>query len=121
MKFKNGLFNRRAYGLPVGAAEMLAGQIRLSYGLHARIEAHADRYGVAELPEGIEILAEDVVEVQVELGSVSKAVIRFPYDDLLDLVLVVIPGLQQYFVKTCWFNRVSDNHKTLRLAPYSRP
>ena len=118
---KDGLYNRGAYGLPAGAAEGLAGSITLEYSAHARQESRADRYGIAELPEGIILEAEDVIEVEVFQSAVCKAVVRFPYDDKLDLVLVVIPKLTNYFVKTCWFNQASDNHKTLRLAPYSRP
>lgn len=117
---KDGLFNRRAYGLPAGAAEGLAGNVVLNYSAHARQEAHADRYGVAELPDGIELESQDVVEVEVFQGAVCKAVVRFPYSDDLDLVLVVVPGIKNYFVKTCWFNRANDNHKSLDRSKYNR-
>jgi hypothetical protein len=118
---KNGLFNVGAYGLPAGAAEGLVGRIKLQYGLHAFRASRDDRYGRADLPDEIEPQAGDVVEVEVANGNPVKAVIRYPYDDVLDLVLVVIPGAFNYFVKTVWFNAASDNHRTLRLAPYSRP
>lgn len=96
--------------------------VDLHFGPHAMSEAKADRYGVAELPRSIELVAEDVVELEVAAGKVAKLIVRYPYDDQLDLVLVLRPGKNsEFFVKTCWFNRVSDNHRTLRLAPYSRP
>lgn len=118
---KNGLYNRRAYGLPAGAAEGIVGRLKLRYGSHAFRAGRDDRYGLADLPEEIEPVAADVVELEVFSGAVCKAVIRYPYDEELDLVLVVIPRASDCFVKTVWFNRVSDTHKTLRLAPYSKP
>jgi hypothetical protein len=91
--------------------------------MHAYAESHADRYGVPALPGSIEIAAEDVVEVQIENGGAAKAIVRFPYDDNMDLVFVLKPisPVGHFFVKTIWFNRASDKHRTLRLAPYSRP
>lgn len=123
---KDGLYNRAAYGLPAGAAEVFAHPVaNLAYGPHSLAESREDRYGVADLPGSIEILAEDVVEVQVLNGRPIKAVVRFPYDDALDLVLVLVnvslANTVNLFVKTCWFNQASDKHKTLRLAPYSKP
>jgi hypothetical protein len=121
---KDGLYNRKAYGLPAGAAEVfVAPAVDLDYAAHAYAESKADRYGVAELPGSIEVIAGDVVEVEVRGERPVKAVIRFPYDDNLDLVLVliVLSNRRSFFVKTVWFNQASDNHRTLRLAPYSRP
>lgn len=121
---KDGLYNRAAYGLPAGAAERFAHPVaELVFGAHAYEESKADRYGVAALPDSIEIALEDVVEVQVENFQPAKAVVRFPYDDVLDLVLVLRPNGKpnRFFVKTVWFNRADDKHRTLRLAPYSRP
>jgi hypothetical protein len=121
---KDGLYNRGAYGLPSGAAERFAAPVaELIFGAHAYEESKADRYGVATLPDSIEIAPQDVVEVQVEAGQPAKAVVRFPYDDNLDLVLVLRPNgkSNRFFVKTVWFNQASDKHRTLRLAPYSRP
>lgn len=120
---KDGLYNRAAYGLPAGAAERFAGgRVPLVYAAHAYEESKADRYGVAALPDAIEIAHEDVVEVQVDGGQPVKAVVRFPYDDVLDLVLVLkVDQSIGFFVKTVWFNRADDKHRTLRLAPYSHP
>ena len=121
---KDGLYNRGAYGLPAGAAEVFsAPRVELHYGMHAHAESHADRYGVAALPGSIEIIADDVVEVQVEQGEATKAIVRFPYDDKLDLVFVLksISPAGHFFVKTVWFNQASDKHRSLRLAPYSKP
>jgi hypothetical protein len=120
---KDGLYNRGAYGLPSGAAEVFAATIAtLDYANHALEESRADRYGIAELPGSLEIQSGDVVEVEVRGGSPVKAVVRFPYDEKLDLVLVLLPRTAaRYFVKTVWFNQLSDKHRTLRLAPYSRP
>lgn len=119
---KNGLYNVGAYGLPAGAVDRFAAPVvSLEYGNHAFRESREDRYGIADLPGSIEIAPEDVVEVLVENFQPAKAVVRFPYDDRMDLVLVVIPRGEKLFVKTVWFNLASDNHRTLRLAPYSKP
>lgn len=121
---KDGLYNRGAYGLPAGAAEVFAwARAELHYSVHAYAESHADRYGVPALPGSIEVVADDVVEVQVEGGQPVKGIVRFPYDDKLDLVFVlkVLNRPGEFFVKTVWFNQASDKHRSLRLAPYSKP
>ena len=121
---KDGLYNRKAYGLPAGAAEAFVGaRVELHYAAHAYEESKADLNGVAALPGSIEIIADDVVEVQIERGHPAKAIVRFPYDDVLDLVFVLKPisPAGHFFVKTVWFNRADDKHRSLRLAPYARP
>jgi len=119
---KDGLYNRGVYGLPAGVAEkFVAPVIDLHYARHAYEESKADRYGVPELPSQIELVAQDVVEVLVQLGNVAKLIVRYPYDDKLDLVLVLVPlanAPRNFFVKTLWF-RTSIARS--RLAPYSRP
>lgn len=108
-------------GLPKGSAELWAGVLDLRYGHHAQSEADVDRYGRAELFSSAEFKASDVVEIEVEGGSPVKAVLRFPYDDTLDLVMVLQrPERGVSFVRTVWFNKASDNHKSLDRSKYNR-
>lgn len=109
-------------GLPQGAAALWHGLINLRYGSHAQNEANRDRYGKAELFGSAEFCAADVVEIEVKAGQPVKAVLRFPYDDTLDLVMVLTTPLRgEAFVKTVWFNEAADNHQTLDRSKYRKP
>ena len=109
-------------GLPKGSAELWAGRLQLRYGNHAQSEADVDRYGRAELFGEAEFEAADVVEVEVAQGQPVKAVLRFPYDDDKDLVMVLQrPERSVSFVRTVWFNLVSDKHRSLDHSKYRKP
>lgn len=108
-------------GLPAGSASLWAGRLQLRYGHHAQSEADVDRYGRAELFTEGDFEAADVVEVEVVQGQPVKAVLRFPYDDHKDLVMVLQrPEHGVSFVRTVWFNRANDNHKSLDRSKYNR-
>lgn len=109
-------------GLPQGSAALWAGVLDLRYGNHAQSEADVDRYGRAELFSSAEFQASDVVEVEVVQGQPVKAVLRFPYSDDLDLVMVLQrPERGVSFVRTVWFNRANDQHKSLDRSKYRKP
>ncbi len=48
--------------------------------------------------------------------TLIKMVVRLPYDDERDMVLVLVRSAWrgQWYVSTCWSNHVHDTHKTLR-------
>lgn len=118
---KNGLFNRGAYGLPAGAPEVFAGLHQLIYAKHAA-EAVKEEQIRAILPRRIVILPEDVVEIEVVNSQPVKAVIRWPWDDHQDLCLVLqTPSKGSAFVRTVWFNTVTDQHYTLNRSCFARP
>jgi len=60
-----------------------------------------------------------LIDIEVRGDEIVKCVYRTSYNDILDLILVIIP--QQSFVKTVWFNKKSDKHKTLQHWKYDRP
>jgi hypothetical protein len=93
--------------------------IRLRYGSHARQESLADRYGNIKLPETIDVRKGDIFEIGVIGNVVSKMAVRFPYNDKLDMVLVIQPS--DGFVRTVWANEKGDTHKTLNLSKYADP
>lgn len=117
---KNGRYHK-LLGLPAGAAQLWAGQLNLRWGYHAQKEADIDRYGKAEQFGSAEFQASDVVEVTMENGKPVWGVARFPYSDDLDLVMVLgVPVNGEAFVKTVWFNKASDSHRTLDRSKYQR-
>jgi hypothetical protein len=121
---KDGLYNRGAYGLPARSAEAFAGIVELHYARHAHDEHLVETLGTDLLPSSIDIQENDVVEIQVSNGTVAKGIVRYPWDDGRDLCFVLVPyknTVNHFFVKTVWFNLVSDKHRTLRLQPFSRP
>lgn len=92
----------------------------LTYGTHAIRAAQTDRYGSMKLPERVVIPRNYIVEIETRDDvEVDKIVFRIPYEyrEDLDLCLVVIPSTQ--FVKTVWFNKDTDTHKTLDKEKYS--
>lgn len=104
----------------------------LEYSRHALYALSNDRYGGIPQFETIPLCRFSVVELGVkhakrnQLGvpaappQVSKIVVRGRYSSELDIVFVLCPrGNGKYFVKTCWFNRNDDKHKTLRRERYA--
>lgn len=92
----------------------------LTYSNHALRAANTDRYGGMKLPEKVVIPRNYIVEVETKDNiELDKIVFRIPYEykEDLDLCLVVIPETQ--FVKTVWFNKATDTHKTLDKEKYS--
>jgi|ERR1700722_1983982 len=79
---------------PKGKFAALQGRtLPLRYGTHALRAAVTDRYGVVQLPK--EITFDEANEFEMELDGpwVSKVVLRQPYNEAYDLVLVVIPSI----------------------------
>lgn len=92
----------------------------LTYSKHALRAASTDRYGTMRLPESVVIPRDYIVEVETEDNvEVDKIVFRVPYEykEDLDLCIVVVQSTQ--FVKTVWFNKITDTHTTLDKRKYS--
>lgn len=92
----------------------------LIYSKHALQAANTDRYGEMKLPYLVIIPRDYIVEVETEDNiKVDKIVFRVPYEykEDLDLCLVVVPDT--HFVKTVWFNKITDTHTTLDKRKYS--
>ena len=117
----DGKYHRDAGGLPVGALAQFVGILNLRWSNHAQKEADVDRYGAAEHFGSGEFALADFFEVTVEGGRVVWAVARYPYDDRKDLVMVLgRPANGEAFVKTVWFNLVSDKHRSLDRSKYRK-
>ena len=92
----------------------------LAYSKHALQAARTDRYGIMRLPESVIIPRNYIVEVESQDDvEADKIVFRIPYEyeEDLDLCIVVITDTQ--FVKTVWFNKLTDVHTTLDKSRYS--
>lgn len=93
--------------------------VTLRYSSHAVEEASKDAYGQIRLPQRIDVRKGQTIEIGVTSNTVTKMVIRFPYNDTLDITMVILPS--SGFVKTVWFNEKSDQHKSLNRAKYADP
>lgn len=100
--------------------------LRLRYSSHAINAAQDDRYGVIDLnriPNPLRIDQGDIIEVERDdrSGGVVKVLIRKTYDTVRDVILAVagsgVPG--EGVVKTVWFNRKDDTHRTLDPSRYA--
>ena len=94
------------------------GVINLTYTYHARKAAETDRYGYMELPVSLDTSEAKAIEVEVIDNAVTKIVYRIRYNSHLDMVLVVTNDAR---VKTVWFNKRNDKHKTLDTSRYTIP
>lgn len=85
---------------------------------HAIKASKSDRYGEFNLPAEVEFGRDDVIEAEVESGRVTKLVIRKPYNNILDRIIVIreIRGCAR--IITAWLNRNSDKHNTVDLSRY---
>lgn len=116
----NGLFHKEI-GFP--NVELPKGVYHLRrYSNHAIRASKDDRYGkVKTLPRLLNMAVCDLVEIEVTDSEVTKAVVRFPYSPDLDLIIVFMPTHPLNLVKTVWFNKKSDKHKTLQHWKYDKP
>ncbi len=104
-------------GFPVGV-RLPKGIYILQYSQHALQAAQRDRYGnlTVGLPDMIDMSKVEPFEIEVERGSVSKMVFRLPFQNGLDIVMVV----RGKRVITVWGNERSDRHETLNSSRYQR-
>lgn len=111
---KSKTYNRALTVLPAHSARF-TGTFRAVYDNHALRAARDDRYGQIFLPQTLDIEASQIVEVETVNNRAVKAVARLPYNDKLDLVLVICDPMDgEIYVKTVWLNQRDDNHATLR-------
>lgn len=103
-------------GIPK-AAQLRFGKMPLNYSGHAQRASQNDRYGTIELPKYLDTNTAQVIEVEMRGRETLKIVYRVKYNEILDLVLVVIPD--RGFVKTVWLNQRNDLHKTLDASRYT--
>lgn len=88
------------------------GQQWLKYSRHSM--ARAEQKGFV-LPPWVNWADGTVVETLVSDGVVEKRVVRFPYYNDNDIVLVIQPD---GFVRTAWLNARSDKHATLDTSKF---
>lgn len=99
---------------------------RLHYTRHAQLECLHDKLGVIDKPpKNITFSREQVIEIAVEKSPshafISKIVVRVPYENTRDLILVVFPEgtrADLMHVGTCWTNADHDDHATLDKSKY---
>ena len=107
----------RDIGIPATLARPMAG-LTLCYSGHALAEAAKDGLPRGYLPAAVPAVF-DLIEVEALGGQAVKWVIRFGLADFSgwDIVLAV-----QYdgLVRTVWFNRSDDTHRTLDRSRYAQ-
>lgn len=94
-------------------------RFRLILTNHAKREIKEDRFGSFNVPEFIPGSFE-LIEVEQINGKSTKFVLRFSYDNLRDVVIVLREGRKggYYTVVTAWSNLKTDNHNTLDISKY---
>lgn len=83
---------------------------------HAEEASHTDRYGHLAIPASITFTGKDIVEAEYVDGRINKIVVRLKYNDTLSAVYAC---LLDGTLKTVWFNRTDDDHKTLDRSKYA--
>lgn len=93
----------------------------LKFTAHAIEAAKNDRYGQIDLNKikSVTIEKNRVIEVETDdlTGQIRKFVLRIPYDEKKDVVVVFV--VPEGVVKTLWFNLKSDQHRTVNLRRYA--
>lgn len=121
------LYNIGAHGIPGSVRWKLNETLRLKWSAHARAEAASLAMNLGFPATSFDKVylwnRWEVVEVEVDdAGNIEKFVARRPVDYKWSIVLVIMPdGPGDGFVKTCWGNLVSDNHRTLDISKFSKP
>jgi len=104
-------------GFPKGLKTKF-GIIPITYTQHAQKAAEDDRYGKMVLPSTINTTTARCIEAEVNGNVVSKLVYRAKYNHELDMILVLSRDCS---VRTVWFNKRGDKHKTLDASKYTVP
>lgn len=95
---------------------------RLAYSRHAMLEALRDKLGTVMRPPKSIVFADiDIIEAEVTDGdTVTKLVVRLPYDNQRDIILVLRNFLDgAAVVVTLWTNAINDTHNTLDKSKYA--
>lgn len=111
------LYHVAAYGLPSLKIGTLNGVV-LSYHAQARALEKGINVKLKDLSTFIP-LDWQLIELEVVNGVPIKIVARQPFDEIEDLVIVILR--KERLIKTIWFNRRDDTHLTLDKSPYSKP
>jgi hypothetical protein len=113
------LYHREIF-MPAQVAEQFDRRsFELQLTRHAKDAARRDRYGFILIPRKIVVQASQIVEAEIVSGEVVKVVVRQPYDQTRDLILVLSPDGKRARVRTVWFNLATDTHATLRAELYA--
>ena len=89
----------------------------VKYTRHARRSAVEDRYGKIELPTVFDSRKARLIEAKYKDGRVWRTLYRQPYNEDLDLNLVIEPDTRT--VVTVWLNENTDTHATLNEEEYA--
>lgn len=95
-------------------------KIQLSYHAKSQVGSDYNRlYDISIIDKDF-LLRGNVFEVELnEENRIKKFLVRSPYNEFLDLILVCIKKYNNIFIKTAWTNDKNDNHKTLDLSKYN--
>lgn len=101
------------------------GLFRVQITQHAQIAAKNDHYQkfsrILHGIGGIDLTHTEIIEVEtVDKINLTKVVCRLSLLDDFDLSAVIQPTGRGYKILTCWLNRKSDHHSTLR-SIYDNP
>lgn len=110
----------RAIFLPIEKIRRFFKRYAMRMTRHAIEACTSDRYGIIRLQRDIEITEKNILEATMEGQAVVKMVIRQRYDDLHDLIMVLIPDDREAIVKTAWLCCKDDNHATLKVWEYAK-
>ena len=114
--------NKMLYHKDTGIPKRIRGSVpkgikEIVYSRHAEGEFY-DKNGHISPPNRLNFAECEVIEVTIFGTTIDKLVLRKPYNETHDLVVVVIPALgaadkKKWFAKTVWLNHKTDTHKPL--------
>jgi hypothetical protein len=108
-------------GLPDAYKAFCERQWNMAYTRHAMNEAAHDKLGaLSHAPRSVCFRPQDVIEVEMADCELTKLVVRIPYDNRRDLILVLrnlYDGAAT--VITLWTNEITDTHGTLDRSKYA--
>jgi len=94
-------------------------RVPLKWTYHAEIQRQEDRYGIIRRFKTATLGRLEVIEIGVRDNKVSKILFRGTFNERYDVCMVLIPGKNEWTVKTVWLNDKTDTHDTLNPARYA--
>lgn len=92
---------------------------KLEWSRHALLAGMEDRYGIIPVFKTLPLGQFETIEVETSGQDVVKILVRGHFDSTRDVVFALKPKRDGgMFVKTVWFQKRNDLHKTLDRSKY---
>jgi len=115
---KQKIYHKDVYWPDYVVKSLPVGSFRVTYSLHALNEANADKYGIIQEINRLDLKGECFIEAYFEDNRPIKFLYRHNLDNEVDTCLVLKIENGEIFIITQWLNKSNDKHESLNKGKY---